>query len=124
MCLSCPLERFGVRTNSSDDLAESGPALRARRGRLSGTGEVGGFSAFRVVVLADSPAAWPLWPLASSGWVNCVPVDLASLSGSVMAWVASEHGALSDFKGCNLQRESGLPCLIARVEPHVTGTDR
>jgi hypothetical protein len=76
----------------------SGLASRPAEPFVSGPSAVGGFSVLRVVVLADSRAAWRLWPLLSSGWTNFVPVDLASLSGSVIARTALHVGALSDSK--------------------------
>jgi hypothetical protein len=63
-------------------------------------------------------------PLMSLGWVNLVPVDLASLSGSVIAWTTPNVGALSNYKGATFTENPGLLCLIAHVDPQVTDADR
>jgi hypothetical protein len=70
---------------------------------VSGPGEVGSFSAIRVVLSADSRSAWRLWQLAYSTGVNDVPGVLASLNRSVMVRTASERWSASRPQERHLQ---------------------
>jgi hypothetical protein len=82
---------------------------------MSGPGEAGGFSVSGVVVLADSQAEWRWCLLMSLGWVNFIPVDLASLSGSVIAWRIPNVRALFNFKSATFTENPGL-----RVSSHMS----